>query len=49
MKMETEPTAVFFIDVETSIPFTGDRAEPIEISVVDGNGTVIVDASSTTA
>ena len=43
VKMETDPNAVFFIDIETSIPFTGGRAEPIEISVVDGNGTVIVD------
>ena len=42
-KIDTDPKAVFFIDTETSIPFKGGRAEPIEISVVDGNGRVIVD------
>jgi hypothetical protein len=44
VKMDTDPNTVFFfIDIETSIPFRGGRAEPIEISVVDGNGIVIVD------
>ena len=39
-EIDTDPKVVFVIDVETSIPLTVARDEPIETSVLDGNSTV---------
>jgi hypothetical protein len=41
--LNTAPESVCFMHSETSIPSENGQAEPIEISVVDGDGSIIVD------
>ncbi|KIN04473.1 hypothetical protein OIDMADRAFT_50330 [Oidiodendron maius Zn] len=41
--LDTNPSTVFFIDVETTVAVKGQFADAIEISVIDGNNNVIID------
>ena len=40
--LQTNPSTVFFIDVETTVQLRGQAPEAIEISVIDGNNNIIV-------